>query len=127
MYSRATSEFIYLVIILPIFLFNYYLLVDNLITGSFDRTIRTWDPRSPTPCTGKHALPERVYQMDIAGTNLVIGMAGRQFHIFDVRKIKEGEEPVQKRESSLKYMTRALACMSDGQGLIIFDIFHHHF
>ncbi|GJJ15256.1 hypothetical protein Clacol_009532 [Clathrus columnatus] len=89
---------------------------NNLITGSFDRTIRTWDPRSPTPCIGKYTLPERVYQMATTGTNLVVGMAGRQFYIFDVRKIREGEEPMQKRESSLKYMTRALACMSDGQG-----------
>jgi len=90
--------------------------LDTLVTGSFDRTVRAWDPRSPTPCTAKLTLPERVYQMDVAGTNLVVGMAGRQFHIYDVRNLKEGEQPIQRRESSLKYMTRSLACMTDGKG-----------
>ncbi|KIJ29057.1 hypothetical protein M422DRAFT_37087 [Sphaerobolus stellatus SS14] len=89
---------------------------NSLITGSFDRTVRAWDPRSPTPLIGKLTFPERVYQMDVGGNNLVVGMAGRQFHIYDVRKLKEGEQPLQRRESSLKYMTRSLACMADGKG-----------
>jgi len=89
---------------------------NTLVTGSYDRTLRLWDPRSSTPCTASHTLPERVYQLGVTGTTLVVGMAGRQFHIFDLRKIREVEEPMQKRESSMKYMTRALACMSDGQG-----------
>jgi len=87
-----------------------------LVSGSFDRSLRVWDPRSPTPCTATHNLPERVYHMDVTGTTVVVGMAGRLFHIYDIRKIKDGEEPMQRRESSLKFMTRALACMSDGKG-----------
>jgi hypothetical protein len=54
--------------------------------------------------------------MDVTGTTVVVGMAGRLFHIYDIRKIREGEEPMQRRESSLKFMTRALGCMSDGKG-----------
>lgn len=54
--------------------------------------------------------------MDVTGTTVVVGLAGRLFHIYDVRKIKEGEEPLQRRESSMKFMTRAVACMSDGKG-----------
>ena len=41
-------------------------------------------------------------------------MASRLFHIYDIRKM---DIPAQQRESSLKYMTRSLACMPDGQGL----------
>ena len=88
-------------------------LPDALVTGSWDRTLRFWDPRSPTPQQSSHDLPERVYNMDITGTTLVIAMASRLFHIYDVRKM---DGPAQIRESSLKFLTRALACMVDGQG-----------
>jgi len=40
-------------------------------------------------------------------------MASRLFHIYDIRKM---DKAAQERESSLKYMTRSLACMPDGQG-----------
>jgi len=51
--------------------------------------------------------------MDTVGHRLVVALASRLFHIFDVRKM---DAPEQTRESSLKFLTRALACMSDGQG-----------
>ncbi|KAG2008923.1 WD40 repeat-containing protein [Coprinopsis cinerea AmutBmut pab1-1] len=104
---------------------------NNLITGSWDRTLRFWDPRasssstnaptSPTSSspsnapfeTSQHSVPERIYAMDIVNTNLVVAMASRLFHIYDVRNMSK---PMQERESSLKYMTRSLACMLDGQG-----------
>ncbi|KAF8517022.1 WD40 repeat-like protein, partial [Hysterangium stoloniferum] len=89
---------------------------NTVITGSWDRTIRTWDTRASAPCTGTYTLPERIYHVGVTGTTLVVGMAGRQFHIYDIRKLQNGSEPKQRRESSMKYMTRALACMSDGQG-----------
>ena len=51
--------------------------------------------------------------MDVVGHRVVIALASRLFHIFDLRKM---DAPEQTRESSLKFLTRALACMSDGQG-----------
>lgn len=51
--------------------------------------------------------------MDIVNNMLVVAMASRLFHIYDVRNMAK---PMQERESSLKYMTRSLACMLDGQG-----------
>ncbi|KAI5116551.1 hypothetical protein M0805_007559 [Coniferiporia weirii] len=84
-----------------------------LITGSWDRTLRFWDPRAPTAQQASYSLPERVYNMDITGTTLVVAMASRMFHIYDVRRM---DAPAQERESSLKFLTRALACMVDGQG-----------
>ena len=51
--------------------------------------------------------------MDIVNNTLVVSMASRLFHIYDVRRMSE---PAQTRESSLKFMTRSLACMADGQG-----------
>jgi cell cycle arrest protein BUB3 len=52
--------------------------------------------------------------MDTVGHRLVLALASRLFYIFDVRKMGA---PEQTRESSLKFLTRALACMSDGQGI----------
>ncbi|KAI9447214.1 WD40 repeat-like protein [Lactarius psammicola] len=84
-----------------------------IITGSWDRTVRFWDPRASTAQQSSHQLPERVYFMDTVGHRLVLALASRLFHIFDLRKM---DTPEQTRESSLKFLTRALSCMSDGQG-----------
>lgn len=60
-------------------------------------------------------LPERVYDMDLTeqSQKLVVGLAGRHNEIYDLRKM---DEPLQKRESSLKYMTLSVACMHNGTG-----------
>lgn len=91
--------------------------IDVLITGSWDRTIRFWDPRvaqDQLSCqTQSHETPERIYHLDLIDNNLVVAMASRLFHIYDIRNMSS---PSQQRESSLKYMTRSLACMPDGQG-----------
>ena len=89
--------------------------IDAIITGSWDRTVRFWDPRAPTAQQSSYQLPERVYLMDTVGHGLVVALASRLFHIFDVRKM---DKPEQTRESSLKFLTRALACMSDGEGAL---------
>ena len=90
--------------------------IDTLITGSWDRTVRFWDSRASTAQQSSHPLPERVYQMDLVNYNLVVAMASRLFHIYDIRKM---DTPTQTRESSLKFLTRALACMTDGQGVYV--------
>lgn len=88
---------------------------DSLISGSWDRTLKFWDPKSKSSqATSSHTLPERIYHMDLAGHTLVVAMASRLFQIWDVRNM---QSPVSQRESSLKYMTRAVACMSNQKGL----------
>lgn len=74
-----------------------------------------FDPRAATPLVSSHAVPGRVYSMDTdpKGARLVVAMAERNVSVYDVRKM---EEPEQRRESALKYMTRRVACMADGKG-----------
>src|SRR6266436_3264296 len=76
---------------------------DAIITGSWDRTVRFWDPRAATAQQSSHKLPERIYFMDSVGHRLVLALASRLFHIFDIRKM---DAPEQTRESSLKFLTR---------------------
>jgi len=85
-----------------------------VITGSWDSTLRVWDPRSSTQISVS-TLPSKVYAASFAPTSssLLISMAHRNVHVYDVRKM---QEPTQKRESALKFMTRSVACMADGKG-----------
>jgi cell cycle arrest protein BUB3 len=86
---------------------------DALVSGSWDCSLRLWDPRAATPQQAVTTTPERVYCLDMTNHNIVVAMASRLFNIYDIRNMAT---PAQQRESSLKYMTRSLACMSDGQG-----------
>ncbi len=56
-----------------------------LMTGSWDKTVKFWDGRSPNPVhTGQ--LPERLYCMDVKFPLCVIGTADRHIVIYDLRK-----------------------------------------
>lgn len=85
-----------------------------VISGSWDKTVRLWDQR-----TGKEQAlikqPQKVFSMDMSGNMLVVGMSERLVHIYDLRSM---QTPVEKRESSLKFMTRVVKCMPSG-GILI--------
>jgi cell cycle arrest protein BUB3 len=57
--------------------------------------------------------------MSIANHNLVVGTANRKVMVWDLRNMAY---PQQKRESNLKYQTRALCCSPDGQGFVLSSI-----
>lgn len=85
-------------------------------------------------------LPSKVYSLDTSENKLVVAMGNRKIWIWDLRKLNEvvqkvnefhlnnshagsvGEHglvpppPLQERESSLKFMTRSIKCMPNGQG-----------
>lgn len=86
----------------------------SVISASWDKTLRFWDPRAADAQQASYNLRERAYAIDIHENTLVVAMASRLFDIYDVRKMTS---PAQTRESSLKFMTRSLACMADGRGL----------
>jgi WD40 repeat protein len=89
-----------------------------LISGGWDRRVCLYDPRQSEAgkqsLVSSHELPERVYAMSVAQSMLVVGTAGRHIHIYDCRQMKE---PFQRRESSLKFQTRAIRCFPDAKGL----------
>ncbi|KAK9479438.1 WD40-repeat-containing domain protein [Lipomyces japonicus] len=82
-----------------------------VVSGSWDRSIGIHDQRSGN--SQKYNLPHKVFSMDIFGNMLVVGMAKRGVYIYDIRRMSE---PYQRRESSLKYMTRSIKCIPTGDG-----------
>ncbi|KAG9292830.1 hypothetical protein G9A89_016192 [Geosiphon pyriformis] len=84
-----------------------------IVTGSWDKSIRLWDIRSKDATVGIYPQPGKVFAIDVMNHKLVVAMAGRHVFIYDVRNMKDA---IQKRESSLKYMTRCVKCMPNGEG-----------
>lgn len=74
-------------------------------------------------------LNSKPFSISLTATKLVVGMASRSLYIYDLKSLSlltaqsEGPdpnklevEPWQRRESSLKFMTRCVACMPDDAG-----------
>ncbi|KAJ1994372.1 mitotic spindle checkpoint protein Bub3 [Coemansia spiralis] len=88
-----------------------------LASGSWDRTLRTWDPKAQNSAAliKQIDVDERVYSISIEGDVLAVALAGRKILIYDIRKL---EVPLETRESSLKYPTRCIRLMPDRQGFV---------
>ncbi|KAK9448022.1 WD40-repeat-containing domain protein [Limtongia smithiae] len=85
-----------------------------VVTGSWDRTLHVHDTRTHAT-RADISLPHKVFSMDATrdGYMLVVGMAARAVFVYDLRNMAE---PFQRRESSLKYMTRTVRCILTGEG-----------
>jgi cell cycle arrest protein BUB3 len=92
--------------------------LEILYSGSWDKTLKAWDVRQPSSSTliQTHILPEKVFTMDVQQHHLIVGLSKRLIYIYDTRQMKE---PMQKRESSLKYMTRCIRGFPSGEGFAI--------
>lgn len=110
-----------------------------LVTASWDKTLHIHDRADPGRGVRAVALPAKPFALALSPSKMVLAMSGRQTSIYDLQAMRElvGQsgggadtagassgnapgvldlEPWQRRESSLKYMTRAAACMPDDRG-----------
>ncbi|KAJ1628570.1 rae1-like protein [Pavlovales sp. CCMP2436] len=89
--------------------------INCLVTGSWDKTIKYWDLRAPTPqCTV--TLSERVYCMDATHPLLTVGTADRKISVFDMQN---PQVPFRELESPLKYQSRCIANFADKSGFCL--------
>nr|XP_023019411.1 mRNA export factor [Leptinotarsa decemlineata] len=80
-----------------------------LMTGSWDKTLKFWDTRSPNPMMSIN-LPERCYCADVDYPMAVVGTAGRQIIVYQL----EGKpQEYKKLDSPLKYQHRCVAIFKD--------------
>lgn len=95
--------------------------VNAVVTGSWDGTVKIWDPRSSgnSGPTGSYPQPDKVYTMSLAGEKLVVGTASRKVWVWDLRNMAYVQ---QKRESSLKFQTRCLSCFPNKMGYVLSSI-----
>ncbi|GAA6062508.1 hypothetical protein JCM10212_006357 [Sporobolomyces blumeae] len=113
----------------PVKCVEYCAQLNAVISASWDSTLRITpiDPtsRQPSPEPIVLALPSKAYSIALSRSKIVLAMGGRAVWIWDIPTLKEqmdagkkGDEiePWQKRESSLKFMTRAVSCMPDDTG-----------
>lgn len=103
----------------------------TVISASWDKTLHVHSLSDPTKPPATIPLPYKPFSMSLTATKLVVAMAARALHIYDLQALALVSsqaaqappspnvvevEPWQRRESSLKFMTRAVACMPDDAG-----------
>jgi mRNA export factor len=89
-----------------------------IVTGSWDKTVKYWDLRSPTPAASI-TCQERVYAMDVKDKLLVIATAERHVNVVNL------DDPgrfFKTMQSPLKHQTRAVSCFKDANGFMIGSI-----
>ncbi|QDS76525.1 RNA export factor gle2 [Venturia effusa] len=91
---------------------------DMLITGSWDKTIKYWDLRSPNPAVTV-TLQDRCFTMDVKDNLLVIGTAERYINIVNLTVPDKFYKTIQ---SPLKYQTRVVSCFADSSGFAVGSI-----
>lgn len=80
-----------------------------LMTGSWDKTLKFWDTRSPNPMMSI-SLPERCYCADVDYPMAVVGTAERHIIVYQL----EGKpQQFKVLESPLKYQHRCVAIFKD--------------
>ncbi|KAJ7510440.1 WD40-repeat-containing domain protein [Mycena galericulata] len=77
-----------------------------LATGSWDKTIKYWDLRTPSPIASVQ-LPERCYSMDVQYPLMVVGTAERHIQIYNLTSPTTLYKSMQ---SPLKLQTRVVSC-----------------
>ncbi|KAG3290048.1 BUB3-like, partial [Ictidomys tridecemlineatus] len=89
--------------------------VNVMDIGSWDQTVKLWDPR--TPCNaGTFSQPEKVYTLSASGVRLIVGSVGHRVLVWDLRNMGYVQ---QRRESRLKYQTRCIRAILNKQGYVL--------
>lgn len=86
--------------------------IDQVYTGSWDKTLRVWDPQNSAEIH-RLELNRKVFSMDLRDEKLAVALSDRKTHIYDIRNMTS---TWQIRETTLKYMLKCIRLMPNGQG-----------
>ncbi|XP_002738187.1 mitotic checkpoint protein BUB3-like [Saccoglossus kowalevskii] len=92
--------------------------VNVIVSGSWDQTVKLWDPRAPCNA-GSFSQPDKVYTLAVCGDRLIVGTSGRKVLVWDLRNMGYVQ---QRRDSSLKYQTRCIRSFPNKQGYVLSSI-----
>ena len=89
-----------------------------LISAAWDCTLHVHHLTDTSREVTKISLRKKPFAVSMTDTKLVVAMASRALDIFELSDLATKENPSawQERESSLKFMTRAVACMPTDLG-----------
>ncbi|KAI9352160.1 WD40-repeat-containing domain protein [Obelidium mucronatum] len=85
-----------------------------IASGSWDKSVKLFDLRTEQHLVSTQVLPHKVHSIDATQGKLVVATADRRYYIYDLRNL---ENPlVEERLGSLKFMTRCVSLMPNGDG-----------
>ncbi|KAK4109992.1 WD domain-containing protein [Canariomyces notabilis] len=95
-----------------------------LISASWDSTLHIHNPSNPSQEPLTIPLPGKPHALAASPSKVVVAMTARLVHIYDLPTLSSAlsssssqpPQPWQQRESSLKFLTRAVACMPSDAG-----------
>ncbi|CEJ88021.1 Putative Mitotic checkpoint protein BUB3 [[Torrubiella] hemipterigena] len=100
-----------------------------LVSASWDCSLNLHNLRDPSSTPIRIPLPAKPQAVSMSPSKVVVAMTGRIINIYDLDSITKlfatgGTElkPWQQRESSLRYLTRAVSCMPDDAGYVTSSI-----
>jgi cell cycle arrest protein BUB3 len=91
-----------------------------LATGSWDRTLKLWDPRLSSAETMTNQLPERVFAMDACENTILLGLGDGSIHAYDIRSFEAG--PFNSRPSTIGHQIRCVKMFEKGAAVLIGSI-----
>ncbi|KAI1357806.1 WD40-repeat-containing domain protein [Xylaria arbuscula] len=93
-----------------------------VISASWDSTLHVHDSTDPSIAPLEISLPGKPHALAASPSKLIVAMTSRLVHIYDLAALASGlssqtaPPPWQERESSLKFLTRAVAAMPSDAG-----------
>lgn len=103
----------------PVKCVEYSRFVNGILTGSWDKTVKLWDTRDKD-CVGTYEQNNgKVYSMSVVDEKLVVATSDRKVLIWDLRNMSQY---LMRRESNLKYQTRAIKVYPNKEGFVMSSI-----
>lgn len=88
-----------------------------VMSASWDRTVRVWDTRQPSP-VATIPLSDKAHCMDVRGAAMVVGTADRKLNVYD---LSQGANfaVINQYDSPLNFQTRCVAIFGDVSGFAV--------